>query len=266
MTGSPGDTVVYTAIFDDYDVLTDPREPNERVDYVCFTDDPGLTSEVWEIEHVQEEELPPNELNRQLKILPHQNAILSQYEYSVYVDGNIHLTGDIESLLEKYRELDFACPAHNKRDCVYDEAEACIESSKGDPSEIDEQMSRYRAEGLPEDRGLGETSVLFRRHSDPELQALLEDWWEEFNRGASRDQLSLPYVLWKRDREWEFIDESPRRENDYFRITGHLPGGSLQPLHRAWLKSNAYRDRSIGYSLVFHVGSAVRRVKSKIPV
>ena len=32
--------VVYTAVFDDYDMLLQPEEAPEQVDFLCFTDDP----------------------------------------------------------------------------------------------------------------------------------------------------------------------------------------------------------------------------------
>jgi hypothetical protein len=41
-------TVVYTAIFCDYDVLPKPQKVPEYLDFVYFTDDPEIATGKWE--------------------------------------------------------------------------------------------------------------------------------------------------------------------------------------------------------------------------
>jgi len=62
--------VVYTALFGDYDDLIEPKEKFEGCDFICFTDQKHLTSDIWEIRLVEECDLPPNMMNRKYKILP----------------------------------------------------------------------------------------------------------------------------------------------------------------------------------------------------
>lgn len=257
MTSIQNNTVVYTVIVDDYDLLLEPKKPNDKIDYICFTDNPSTTSDTWKIKYIQDETLSARELNRKIKLLPHKIDALSKYEYSVYIDGNVHITGDISELVKRFWEFDFACPRHFKRNCVYEEARACLEESRGEPSAIKKQMERYQKEGFPKENGLAAASVLFRRHTEPEVQVLLENWWEEFTNGANRDQLSLPYVMWRHNYKYELVDEGPRLGSDYFQLTRHIPDRRFTPFWRFWVKCQAYRDRAIRYMVGYYIGALI---------
>ena len=46
--------VVYTAITGYYDGLITPEYINKDWDYICFTDNPDLTSDFWQIRKMEE--------------------------------------------------------------------------------------------------------------------------------------------------------------------------------------------------------------------
>ena len=75
--------VIYTVIIDGYDTLKEPEFLDENCDYVCFTNDKKLTSEIWQIRLIEETHLDNTRLQRMYKILPHR--FLSEYEYSIYI-------------------------------------------------------------------------------------------------------------------------------------------------------------------------------------
>lgn len=52
-------------------------------------------------------------------------------------------------------------------------------------------------ENFPENYGLNETNLIFRRHNDKEIVSLMEDWWYFIEKYTKRDQFSFSYVLWK---------------------------------------------------------------------
>jgi hypothetical protein len=79
---------------------------------------------------------------------------------------------------------------------VYDEAEAVVLHRRERAANVAPQVARYRAEGLPEGLGLFENAFLVREHT-PAAEALNELWWTEFSTGCARDQVSLPYALWR---------------------------------------------------------------------
>lgn len=264
-------SVVYTAIFEDYDVLLDPREPADGLDYVCFTDREEVGSDMWQPVHL-DEDLPPSLKNRKVKLLPHQ--YLDEYDYSIYIDGNVQIMGDITELLDRYLvDHDFACPRHHEHICVYKEAESLIEQGKADASEIQRQVDRYREEGFPANYGLSEHNLLLRHHSDPDVKELMEAWWDEFRAGVSRDQLSLPYLAWKHDYEYELIDENPRLPSKYFRLHSHDPPGfrnrfwSAYPdgiwgrVWKLWILSRARRDVDKRYAAVYYTLRALKKFR-----
>ena len=211
--------VVYTALFGDYDDLIDPKENFEGCDFICFTDQKHLASDIWEIRYVEESDLPSNMMNRKYKILPH--LFLSEYEWSMYVDANIKILNNPFELANKYlAKHDFAMPKHFARDCVYDEAKVCVIAGKSKYNETNKQMNKYNDKGFPENFGLGENNILLRKHNSKNTIKLMTDWWKELNTQTKRDQLSLAYVLWKNGEEFCFMDESSRN-NKYFNIKVH---------------------------------------------
>jgi hypothetical protein len=188
--------VVYTALFGDYDDLIDPKEDYVGCDFICFTDQEHLESDIWEIRVIEECDLPPNMMNRKYKLLPH--LFLSEYEQSLYVDANIGIVGNPLELAKKYLdEHDFAVPKHFARNCIYKESQECVIEGKSKFYETKEQMKLYKQKGYPSEFGLGENNIILRNHNNDNIVKLMNDWWKEINKRTKRDQLSLGYVLWK---------------------------------------------------------------------
>ncbi|GAB3218738.1 DUF616 domain-containing protein [Algoriphagus aestuariicola] len=215
-----GRLVVYIALFGDYDRLIDPIGKFDRVDFVCFTDQVDLKSDIWQIRQVCNTELSSLELNRMYKFFPHR--FLGEYEISFYVDSNIRIKNAANRLFRQLIDSNytFALPDHFGRRCVYDEANVIILSRKGNEEVVNSQMKGYEAEGFPVGFGLTENNLLFRRHTDPKVIKTMELWWEEFQNKSKRDQLSLMYVLWKSGLDFTTGVFSSRR-SPYFSMEPH---------------------------------------------
>lgn len=210
---------VYTALFGDYDSLIEPKERFEGCDFICFTDQINLKSNIWEIRIIEKCDLPPNIMNRKYKILPH--LFLSEYDWSLYVDANIIILRNPIDLAKKYLgNYYMVLPKHFARTCIYDEAKECTRLGKANYEEIKIQMDKYKREGFPANFGLGENNILLRKHNSENIIKIMNEWWHEFNTHAKRDQLSLGYVLWKNGEKFHFMDESARGGN-YFRMRLH---------------------------------------------
>jgi len=210
--------VVYTALFGDYDDLIDPA-PSTFCDYICFTDNPNLKSDVWNIEIVPAEETG-RMMNRMYKIKPH--IYLQNYQASIYVDSNIKILKDPFELFQKYLDKNkILALKHVKRSSIYSEAVSCMASGFVDNNLTLQQMCSYASEGYPANNALTENRILFRSHNDPQIVSLMELWWKELNTGAKRDQLSLCYAAWKLDIKVGYISENPRFENKYFKWYPH---------------------------------------------
>ena len=136
---------------------------------------------------------------KRYKILPH--LFFPDTEISIWTDANIYLKVEPDYLISKFlKDCDIAIFKHSYRKGVYDEfAELRKDPRFNDPwlqSQLARQEDRYKKEGLPNVQ-LYEGNFLIRRNNEAVNQAM-EAWWAQITRWQWRDQVSLPYILWKR--------------------------------------------------------------------
>jgi hypothetical protein len=188
--------VIYTAIARGFDDLVAPVHRIQGVDYVCFSDDITQSSQGWRVRPFDWNDFDPNRVAKRVKVLAHQ--YLGEYDWSLWIDGNVHITGDLAPFLEApLTQGPLQAFRHPRRSCIYMEAAHCINRKKDCPEIIDLQMERYRRKGMPTDFGLSENNVIFRYHHEPRVRGIMERWWQEIVNGSRRDQLSLSFILWK---------------------------------------------------------------------
>lgn len=241
------DIVVYTALFGSYDTLG-AVDPGWNCDFVCFTDNPDSIPEGWQIEFVPCNNESFATLNRRYKMLPHE--YLGKYKRSLYIDANIKLIKDPTPLFNKYlNNGTIAIPMHPDRHCLYDEGLACIEHGKADEETVLQLLCRYKELGFPENFGLTENNVILRRHLDETVVSLMNEWWTEYCGGAKRDQLILPYLIWKNSIRLIYLREGPRISNRYFKIDLHNRDMKNSFMHRMIQRSIIDKNISI-YSFV----------------
>lgn len=210
--------VVYTCITGGYDTLLTPKYISEGFDYVCFTDNKDLRSDIWDIRPLpkETEELSQVKKQRYVKINPH--LLLSEYEISIWVDGNVTLKGDLNKFVNN--SLNDRCsvyvPKHPSRDCIYKEALVVVRMGKDKSDITNPQIERYRKEGFPEKYGLLQSNILLRRHNNEDCIKLMTYWFEELRKGSHRDQLSFNYALWKnQDVNVTYLDKNIYK-SEYF--------------------------------------------------
>jgi len=215
---------VYTAIFGDIDRLWSVYPLASRgADRVCFSDrlrrevglwtdeqPPGLQKgttglavvPTWEQRLVEPEWLA-RRTARHYKALPQR--YMPNADVWIWVDGNVRLLADPREIVERYLgDASLAIFKHPDRVCLYEEARFCAKKGKDKSAVLYRQMRRYQANGMPENWGLPETRCVIRRNTEA-MQALNEAWWSELERHSVRDQVSLPFVCWKRGIRWREI-------------------------------------------------------------
>lgn len=197
--------VIYTCISGDYDSLRDPNVVEPGYDYVCFTDQ-FFKSNVWNFRPIPDELKNLSQVKKQrcIKTMPHK--YLSEYDFSIWVDSSVEIRGSVEKYLRdnnvKKDSGYLFVGLHPKRDCIYEEAKACIALKKDTAENINPQMDEYRREGMPEKFGLPQTCILMRYHNEPKCVKFDEAWFHEIETRSHRDQLSFSYVMWKQDVRW----------------------------------------------------------------
>lgn len=194
-----GRIAVYSCVVGKYDRIIEPVYVQPGVDYLMFTDLDLPKNTAWEKIDITKfddyKSLTPIQMNRKIKMLPHK--YLCDYDYSLYVDGLIEIVGAISPMIEEMGDYGFGVHFHNQRDCIYDEAVMIKYAKKANMSEVKVQLDNYREEGFPSHFGLYENTILIRKHHDMSVCKLMESWWDEYLKYPTRDQLSLPYVIWK---------------------------------------------------------------------
>ena len=223
--------VIYTAVTGGYDNIVKPKYIPDGFDFICFSDT-DIQSDFWDIRKILPLYSDSTRTARKYKILPHR--FLSEYDLSIWVDGNFLIRNDLNELIEKYlSDSNMACYDHNQcrldpRGCIYEEAKAILWLGQNDPNKkykdipktVVEQVNKYNEEGYPTGNGLIMSGVLLRKHNEIDVVKSMESWWEELKLHSRRDQLSFNYIAWKTELNFNLID-GDIRDNDYFYLLGH---------------------------------------------
>jgi len=213
--------VVMSACFGGYDTVCPPQVGGAR--FMLFTDGEGCPG--WETRRVAPQPTPQRTA-RYCKVL----APGIEADVIIWHDANLSLKVEPWVLVDEWLEggADFALFRHPGPDCIYEEAAICKHKGKDRPEIIDRQMARYRAVGLPEHCGLGETTVLARRNTSL-AQRFAAAWWSQIRDGSVRDQLSFDYVRWVLSQQTglkvNFVDggrDWKRRKHSWFECWRHV--------------------------------------------
>lgn len=190
---------IYTCITGGYDKFEEQKIIIPNCDYFIISDREMNCSRYTEninISEVITNDIKDSRLqNRYCKM--HGHTIFRDYEYSIYLDGNIEILQDISSYLELTNESGIAFYKHEVRECIYDEGMAVMFLNKADSKQIKKQLKEYAEEGMPAKYGLLAGGVILRNHHSSLGNQIMENWWKEYSKWPTRDQISLMYTLWK---------------------------------------------------------------------
>lgn len=218
---------VYSCITGGYDKIKNPILVDDELDYFCVSDLPESADSVWKFIEIPDKAktYKGGMVNRFCKLNPWQ--IFNNYDFSIYIDGNIEIVSDVRNLCAVARDskIGIAMHLHDDRDCVYDESSICKLYKRGNIDSIEKQMAKYRQEGFPEHYGMVEATIIIVDLKNEIAKKIMSDWWYELlQSGSGRDQLSFPYVLWKNGFQISDVGclGNNRRKNPKFRTRLHL--------------------------------------------
>ena len=202
---------VFTAIFGGYEPIRNPKVINPDVRYVIFTDREVKNSGVWEIRTVPMIGSPAVTA-RHYKIL--STRYLPDSDITVWHGGWLQLVADPIDAISYLKKHDIAMEPHLERNCIYQEANACIRLRKVNKLNAQKQMKTYRREGFPANYGLTSAFLIIRKNTD-RIAKLEELWWKQIQSHTVRDQLSLMYCMWKLGMDYDRIPQGPSRNGLY---------------------------------------------------
>lgn len=170
---------IYTASSPGYDrkPLTSHNEPGVKLDARKQPD--GEPGRLW---------------NRKQKLLlPPEDGV-----WSVYLDGSLSPKGPVRERVEKWlAAADMAFFKHPWRTCAYAEIDECVLRKKITAEEAEKTRSMLQLAGFPRDFGLWACGMIARRSVNNELQKHLAPIWWDLTSQMQRDQIWLPFVLWR---------------------------------------------------------------------
>ena len=197
--------VVYTAIFSDYNRLHDPLFINPDLDYICFTDNPKLESKIWKICLI--ENYDEFFTMSTIKILPHH--YLKEYDYSIWVDVNFQIIGDIKKYINIY--------------------------SNGNPIlsliKLNEKYN-YKNENLQM-----VTDILFRKHDNCNLNKSMEEWHDIIVNSNKNRDLNLYNIMSKNNVSVDFSNIC-YLNNCYFKYSSNNLVGENMNVHVFLINDN----------------------------
>lgn len=224
--------LVYTCVAGGYDRVYPPVTCEPGIDYIIFTDEPNLCIKGWRTHVVDKAQFSSSRLmNRYFKMLAHREY--PNYEASLYVDGNIRVLGGLSQLFDGFQATGaaFGFFRHPLRETVAEEVNACIEAGKADSQALMREQADYQQDGFSDDIGLIEATIILKRHGLSTMDETMSLWWVLFQRYQTRDQVSLPYVLWKKRPSVTFNTFNFRQKNQCFGLYPHFSAAHVRPYY-----------------------------------
>ena len=184
-------TLVYSVNIGGYDRVLPIKERSPFCDYKLFTDDPNGGAKGWEVILVQKLE---NQLlqTRQIKLCIHKHQ--PGYDRYVYLDANFEIRRDIYEYVKASFKGGLMLHAHPTRDCIFQEGKRVLALGMVKKEAVEKQLTSYSMAGMPRRYGLFANGFLVRDHS---VDKFMETWYEELENHTYRDQLSLPFLMFK---------------------------------------------------------------------
>lgn len=187
----------YTVMTGGYDQLNEIPEKLPNWDYVCYTDNPHLTSNTWTIALLNNDMgLDIVRFARHWKI--HNHLVDQGYDLSLYVDANIRIRGNLDSFVAHALPLNcsFSILEHPFLSSLAEELEKCIEVNKDDEALLRQQYEYYtKDKGFSDPYPQVNTRMMIRRAGNPELRKMMETWFAQLLKWSRRDQMSFNYAL-----------------------------------------------------------------------
>lgn len=180
---------IYSVITNDYDYPKPVVLKN--IPHFLFADNPNIDAPGWKI--IEVEKTPDQRLQRKIKILGHE--ALGGYDTTIYVDASITLHTSFARIASRFGG-GMIIGHHPNRNCVYAEGLAVKKLNKAPADLVNKQIAEYYENDFPYGFGMWSAGIIIRDNSE-KIKQMCSLWWEKLSEHSHRDQLSLPWALWK---------------------------------------------------------------------
>lgn len=193
MTVIVHDVALISAVYGDYDNLKDPVRQNGDVEYVCLTDNPHLTSDVWRLIYWPKPHMTGFLAAKAPKMQP---AYYTNARASVWVDMSVQvLSPDFALEAAECARDGVATWPHPWNPDLRAEAAESLRQARYQGQCLSEQVERFFAEGVPRDASVRHTAVVARAHNVVTEQVGFR--WDAEYEWSMADQIGFVYALWR---------------------------------------------------------------------
>ena len=221
--------VIYTAVVGNYDEIKQPQVVDNRFDYILFSNDIREKNVgIWQVRPIPYHNPIQTKIARWVKT--HPEELLDEYEASLWIDSNIIICSEIvyHQFIDHFdKNTLVATMKHHRRSCVYDELFELL-VCRAERERVVLKLGRYlRKNKYPQNNGLCETGVFYRRHNNENVACFDGLWWDCIKEYSRRDQFSVNFALWKTTLSYEyFLSENISVYNsDFFKCNDHADVG-----------------------------------------
>ena len=230
---------LYTSIFGDYETLKNPVVI-DGLDYICFTDNKNLKSDIWDIRYVESDlDIPPSLFYKKIKCLSHD--YLPEYDITIWLDANFvvkdlnylnHLMNNFKS--NKIMLYKHVCLAGIARDCAYEEGRYSMTIPKYGKEKLASQLNEYEyLHSFPKNKGLYQSGFIMRNNKNQDVIDFNKFWLNEIERFGKvypQCQVSLAFTLWKLNINFDVINNI--WDTNMYDITFHGNNNKFTPAYR----------------------------------
>ncbi len=212
--------VIYTCITGGYDSLsTQPKQTHVNCNYVVYSDEKSSQHQYtgWEARTTENLEMLDNRLlSRKYKCKPHE--YFSNYDFTIWIDGSVRIrsTHFASEMIKMLGGNDLAFIKHPERTDIGTEAKFCKQIDRFKNLDIESQVAHYTSLGFKDQVPLLAGGVIIRRNN-LKVTSFNSLWFNEVKKWKTRDQLSLPFAIWKTGAAVKVIDMY-LWDNEYFYV------------------------------------------------
>lgn len=198
--------MVITVNLGNYEYFKDLNVINQNtIDWFYITDQ-NFKSNIWNVLDVNSFNLPYKNnriLSKFFKMKCHTLDMFKDYDYIFWVDSsfvfeNKNFVDDILNLCNNELVL-YQHNSRRKEMDVYNEKERCKKLKSVDNNLLDHQYEEYKKMGFIDIKGKLYSSGIILRKNTLKINKIFEEWFEHNLNYTQRDQISLPYILWKNE-------------------------------------------------------------------
>lgn len=202
---------IYTAIFGPYEELKEPRVITSGWRYICITDQ-DFYSDVWNVIKIPKRAFPILAARRdKITNFPINN--------SIWIDGSFTINCNLNDFWDKNMIGDFTVFSHPLRNCVYEEAEACIRNNRGEHESIRGYIELLKQNNIQSHSGLIQSGILMRRDTRT-VRKFCDEWYAQM-KYCTRDQLSFELMRKKYPKIISEVKGFNYRKNNDFIFKTH---------------------------------------------